>query len=224
MSWIDRLTNVLRHRDLNPEIDEELQFHIDSRIKDNIAAGLTTEEARRDALERFGGRMGIREQTRDANVLVRLETIVQDLVFAVRSYRKRPAFAVGALLTMALGIGASATILTVVRSVLLRPLPFPDSDKVCAISYSAPGAPYWLQPGLSDGTYLALRTQDRSVRDARDLWQRSAHPQRRRRSRARDRGDGDAGLLQSPAGEPVDWSWIRGGSGPARTQSCRAAG
>ena len=106
--------------------------------------------------------MGIREQTRDANILVRLETIVQDLVFAVRSFRKRPAFAVGALLTMALGIGASATILTVVRSVLLRPLPFPDSDKVCAISYSTPGAPYWLQPGLSDGTYLALRTQDRS--------------------------------------------------------------
>ena len=78
MSWIDRLTNVLRHRDLNPEIDEELQFHIDSRIRDGIAAGLTPEAARRDALERFGGRMGIREQTRDANILVRLETIGQD--------------------------------------------------------------------------------------------------------------------------------------------------
>src|SRR6185312_8476636 len=118
MSWIDRLTNVLRHRDLNPEIDEELQFHIDSRIRDNMAAGLTSEAARRDAIERFGGRMSVREQTRDANILVRLETIVQDLAFAVRSFRKRPAFAVGALLTMALGIGASATILTVVRSVL----------------------------------------------------------------------------------------------------------
>ena len=162
MSWIHRLTNVLRHRDLNPEIDEELQFHIDSRIRDGVAAGLTPEAARRDALERFGGRMGIREQTRDANILVRLETVGQDSVFAVRSFRKRPAFALGALLTLALGIGASTTILTVVRSVLLRPLPFPDSDKVCAISYTSPGSPYWLQPGLADGTYLALRSQDRS--------------------------------------------------------------
>ena len=55
MAWLNRLSNLIRTRDLNPEIDEELQFHIDARIRDNIAAGMTEDEARRDALVRFGG-------------------------------------------------------------------------------------------------------------------------------------------------------------------------
>ena len=136
MSWMDRLSNVLRRRDLNREIDEELQFHIDSRARDNLGTGLDAEQARRDAIVRFGGRAAIREQTRDANVLLSLDALMQDLSFAARSLRKRPVFALGAILTLALGIGANATILTVVRSVLLRPLPFPDSDRICAISYA----------------------------------------------------------------------------------------
>jgi putative ABC transport system permease protein len=123
---------------------------------------MTPEDARRDAIQRFGGRIGIREQTRDANVIVRVETFLQDLGFAVRTFAKRPAFALGALLTIALGIGANTTMLTVVRSVLLRPLPFPDSDRVCAISYASPRGPFWLQPGLADSTYLDFRDQDRS--------------------------------------------------------------
>jgi len=162
MSLLDRFANVLRRRDLNAEIDEELQYHIESRIQDNVAAGMTPEDARRDAIQGFGGWMGIREQTRDANVIVRVETFLQDLGFAVRTFAKRPAFAVGALITIALGIGATTTMLTVVRSVLLRPLPFPDSDRVCAISYASPRGPFWLQPGLADSIYLQFRAEDRS--------------------------------------------------------------
>jgi len=162
MSLFDRFANVLRRRDLNAEIDEELQYHIESRIQDNVAAGMTPDDARRDAIQRFGGRMGIREQTRDANVIVRVETFLQDLGFAVRTFAKRPAFALGALLTIALGIGANTTMLTVVRSVLLRPLPFPDSDRVCAISYTSTRDVFWLQPGLADSTYLSFHTEDRS--------------------------------------------------------------
>src|SRR5258707_7459032 len=78
MSWLDRFANVVRGRNLNPEIDEELRFHIDSAIDDNVAAGMTEAEARRDALRRFGSRAGLLERTRDANVLVGLERVWHD--------------------------------------------------------------------------------------------------------------------------------------------------
>jgi predicted permease len=161
MSWRIRLANLLR-RDVNLEIDEELQFHLDSRVRDNIASGMTPDEARRDAYARFGSRPGIREQTRDADILVGIETIGQDLRFAARGVRKRPGFALVAILTLALGIGANTTILTLVRSVLLRPLPFPQSDDLYTISYARPGAPFWLFPGLADTQYLAFRQQNRT--------------------------------------------------------------
>ena len=157
---MDRLSNVLRRRDLNPEIDEELQFHVDSRIRDNIAAGMTDDEARRDALERFGSRARAREETRDVELIVMLETTAQDLIYALRGLRKRPAFTLVALLTLTLGIGANAAIFTIVRSVLLRPLPFPQSGDLYAISYARPGAPFWLYPGMSDSNYLALRERN----------------------------------------------------------------
>jgi hypothetical protein len=75
MSWLHRLTNVVRRRDLNTEIDEELQFHLDAAIRANREAGMSEAEARRDALRRFGSRAGIRERTRDANVLVHVERL-----------------------------------------------------------------------------------------------------------------------------------------------------
>ena len=161
MAWLNRLSNLIRSRDLNPEIDEELQFHIDARIRDNIAAGMTDDEARRDALVRFGSRSGVREGTRDANVVVRLETMAQDLGFAARSLRKRPAFTAVALLTLALGIGANTAIFTIVQGVLLRPLAFAQSDRLYVVTYAPGAARHWLYPGLSDAHYLDFRTADR---------------------------------------------------------------
>src|SRR5690349_18858498 len=124
MGWVNRLSNLLRYRDLNPGIDEELQFHIESRIDENIAAGMPPDDARRDALARFGSRPAARENTRDANVFVALETWLQDVSFAVRSLRRWPGFTAVALATLGLGIGASTCMFTIVRSVLLRPLAF----------------------------------------------------------------------------------------------------
>ena len=160
MAWLNRLSNLIGRRDLNPEIDEELQFHVDARIRDNIAAGMTEDEARRDALQRFGSRAGLREQTRDANVVVTLETMTQDLTFAARSLRKRPAFTAVALLTLALGIGANTSIFTIVQGVLLRPLAFAESDRVHVVAYATTAGRHWLFPGMADAHYLAFRKAD----------------------------------------------------------------
>jgi putative ABC transport system permease protein len=162
MSWLNRLSNLIRRRDLNPDIDEELQFHLDARIQDNLADGMTEDEARRDALRRFGSRAGLRERTRDANVLVTAETLAQDVGFAARSLRKRPAFTAVALLTLALGIGANTSIFTIVQGVLLRPLAFTQSDRLYVVAYAPPGVPFWLYPGLSDANYLDFRKTSRT--------------------------------------------------------------
>ena len=162
MSWIDRARNVIGRGDVNREIDEELQFHIDEKIRENIAAGMSADEARRDAVRRFGSRSAIREETHDANVLTHVENVFRDVAFALRNLRRQPSFAFAAILTLALGIGATTAIFTVVYGVLIRPLPFPDADEVMVVSYQPTDAGFWLYPGVVDGHYVALRESDRS--------------------------------------------------------------
>src|SRR6476646_8792871 len=130
MSLMDRLSNLFRGRDINRDIDEEFAFHIEARVADNIASGMSAGEARRDALLKFGGATATREQTRDANIVVALDTLKQDLSIAGRSLRRRPGFSATVIATLALGIGAATTIFTVVESLLLRPLPFPEPERI----------------------------------------------------------------------------------------------
>src|SRR5690349_22662512 len=94
MGWLNRAANVFRRRDLNPEIDEELQFHLDARTDDNIASGMTEDEARRDAFSRFGSRAGLRERVRDANVVTGLERFWQDVRHGVRVFMRNPGMSV----------------------------------------------------------------------------------------------------------------------------------
>jgi putative ABC transport system permease protein len=157
MSFMQRLSSVLRRRDLNPEIDEELQFHIDERIAGNIAEGMSPAEARRDALRRFGGATGVREETHDANLVVALDALRQDVAIAARSLRRRPGFSLVVIATLALGIGATATVFTVVERLLLRPLPFTEPDRIYALSNFPKDQPFWLMAGLADHDYVALR-------------------------------------------------------------------
>jgi putative ABC transport system permease protein len=162
MSWFNRLSNLVGRRDLNAEIDEELQFHIEARIADNIAAGMRPDEARRDALRRFGAAAAHRDATRDADIIISLEALAHDVVFAWRSLVRRPALTGLALVTLALGIGVNTSMFTIVQSVLLRPMPFPQPDRLCVISHSARSGRFWLFPGLSDAHFVALQEQDRS--------------------------------------------------------------
>ncbi|HLK66910.1 MAG TPA: ABC transporter permease [Bryobacteraceae bacterium] len=133
MPWLTRFANLFRPNELYREIDQELEFHLEARVADNLAAGMTPEDARRDAILRFGGRARVMEQSRDADVVLWIESIAQDLRYAWRSLRRTPVVTAVALGSLVLAIAANTAIFSVVNAVLLRALPYPDAGRLAII-------------------------------------------------------------------------------------------
>jgi predicted permease len=111
-----------------------LRSHIDLAIEENLASGMTANQARTAALCKFGGVSQITERYRNQRGIPVLEQINQDVRFGLRQLRKSPGFAITAILTLALGVGANTAIFTVIDSILLRPLPFANQDQLVSIS------------------------------------------------------------------------------------------
>ena len=123
MSWWNRLVNLTRSERLSKDIDRELTFHIEERVDELVASGMNEADARREAMRRFGEPLRQREQTRDADVLVWLDTVLADVRYALRGLRRSPAFSLVAILSLALGIGANTAIFSLLDAVLLESLP-----------------------------------------------------------------------------------------------------
>src|SRR5437868_2387427 len=123
----------MSHDPMDDRLDEEVRFHIDMQTERNIRMGMTPDEARRQANLQFGGREKWKSEARDEYRGRWYDGLRNDFVFAARSLFKHRGFALTATLTLALGIGASTAIFSVVNAVLLRPLPYRDADRLVLI-------------------------------------------------------------------------------------------
>ena len=127
-------------RDFEAGMAEELRFHIERYTDDLVRAGLPREEARRRARIEFGGVNTVKGECREARRLHLFDELGRELRYALRLLRKTPGFTITALLTLALCLGANLTIFAVIDSILLRPLPFPDSNRLVTLFNTYPKA------------------------------------------------------------------------------------
>jgi predicted permease len=131
--WMLRLTGLFRRDVQEQEFSAEMESHLQMHIDDGVRSGLSQQEARRRALIRLGGLEQTKIAHRERRGLPWLESLLRDVGYAARTLRRSPGFTIVSILILAAGIGANTSLFTVVRSVILRPLPFPESNRLVVL-------------------------------------------------------------------------------------------
>ncbi len=129
-----RLRSLFVRSSVERDLDDELRFHLEKTIEQNIAAGMTPEDARFAARREFGNPELQKDECRDSRGTKVIEDLFEDLRYAARGLRRNPLLALAATATLALCIGANTTVFSLVNSILIRPLPYPGSDRIYYIS------------------------------------------------------------------------------------------
>jgi predicted permease len=165
MVMLNKLRLRLRALFFKPKMEDELQaelrFHLEREIEENIARGMTPQDARYAAIRSFGGVERVKEESRDVRGVRLLEDVWQDLRYGARTLLKRPGFTLAAVLTLALGIGANTAIFTIVHGALLRPLDYPKPDQLMYLTAEAP-AIGGARNALSAPEYTEFRQMNQS--------------------------------------------------------------
>ncbi|WP_158794428.1 ABC transporter permease [Granulicella sp. L60] len=135
--WLSRLRFLLK-RKTHRDVDDELHFHIDQQTTANLAAGMSPKEAQRQAAIAFGGIQRTREQCREQRPIFPIETLLQDVRYAIRGFHRNPIFTLTILATLTLAIGATTAVFSVVDRILFRPLPYRDADRIVSLGLVQP--------------------------------------------------------------------------------------
>ncbi len=167
MRWSSLFAMKLRmlfgRRSEAARLDDEFRDHLDRQIAENIAAGMSAADARYAALRSFGNPAVLRDEARASWHWNSGEQLLRDIRYGIRTLRRTPGFASIAILVMALGIGANVALFTVVRSVLLKPLPFKDPDRLLMLYES--GLKEDTTNVVAGGVYKEWKTQNHSFSD-----------------------------------------------------------
>ncbi|MGC1872879.1 MAG: ABC transporter permease [Acidobacteriaceae bacterium] len=155
----NRVRSFFHKPERDAEMEAELASHVELAVEENMRQGMPEAEARRKALVRFGGVQQARERQREARGLPWLDVLMQDVRYTLRTLRRDRSFTVVAVLILALGIGANIAVFSVVNTILLRPLPFPDSQRLVRITTRDP------KGGESSMTYSTDATQEYQQRN-----------------------------------------------------------
>ena len=157
-----RLRSLFRRKSVEAELDEELRFHFEQQVAKFIQSGLPPQEAKRRARLHFGGVEQLKEEHRDARGVTFIETVLQDIRYGLRTLAKSTGFAVVAVLTLALGIGTNTAIFSYFNAWLIKPLPYPQADRLMVFQ-SHDKKKGWTREGLfSTASFLDFQKQNTS--------------------------------------------------------------
>ena len=165
MSWLSRIANAFRSSGVDRVLDDEINFHIESRIADLVAEGMTRDAAEKTARRQFGNRLHLREQSRDAKVLPWLDSLVRDVRMGGRMLRKNGVVTAAAIVSLSLALGACAAAFSLVDALILRPLPVQRPERLIYLTYPSINPERAEDDMFSDPAFVRMRDAGRGLVD-----------------------------------------------------------